>query len=468
MNQRGKSNWFKHVDFMLIDLACAQIALILAYICRSGLHSPYSETIYRNIAIIMTILQICIVFFTGSYSGVLRRGYLKEFSASIKYNCILLAMILVFLFMLQLSEAYSRIILFLFWGLNCLITYIVRISYKGFLKKRKQRNREYMYLITIKNLAGKVISELVSNEYSNFDLKGIVIMDKDMTGKKIGGIPVVAGRDTMLDFVKANIVDSVFVAMNNETEKVKEVTQNFLEMGIMVHINIDLVLSNLPNTTVGKFENLTAISTSVNTIPPLQRAIKRFIDICGGIIGLFITGIIFIFVAPIIYEQSPGPIFFAQERVGKNGRRFRMYKFRSMYMDAEERKKELMEYNKMDGFMFKMENDPRVTPFGKLLRKTSIDELPQFYNVLKGDMSLVGTRPPTVDEYRQYKNHHKKRLAIRPGLTGLWQVSGRSNITDFEKVVEMDTKYIEEWNFGMDIKILCKTVAIVLGKNGSY
>jgi len=325
-----------------------------------------------------------------------------------------------------------------------------------------------MYLITIKNLAGKVISELVSNEYSNFDLKGIVIMDKDMTGKKIGGIPVVAGRDTMLDFVKANIVDSVFVAMNNETEKVKEVTQNFLEMGIMVHINIDLVLSNLPNTTVGKFENLTAISTSVNTIPPLQRAIKRFIDICGGIIGLFITGIIFIFVAPIIYEQSPGPIFFAQERVGKNGRRFRMYKFRSMYMDAEERKKELMEYNKMDGFMFKMENDPRVTPFGKLLRKTSIDELPQFYNVLKGDMSLVGTRPPTVDEYRQYKNHHKKRLAIRPGLTGLWQVSGRSNITDFEKVVEMDTKYIEEWNFGMDIKILCKTVAIVLGKNGSY
>lgn len=468
MKQRRKSIWFKHFDFMLIDLACGQIAFILAYIWRSGLNFPYSETIYRNIAILMIVLQICIVFFTESYSGVLRRGYLKEFQASIKHSSVLLAMILVLLFMIQLSGSYSRIILFLFWGLNCIITYIGRVTYKTFLKKRNRKNMEHMYLVTTKSLADKVVSELASGEYSNFDIKGIVILDKEIIGKKICGIPVVAGQDTMLDFLKTNVVDEIFIALNNTREKVNELTHDFLEMGITVHINIDTVSANLPNTVVKKFRNLTAITTSVKTMTPLQRAMKRFMDICGGVVGLVITGLAFIIVAPIIYKQSPGPIFFTQERVGKNGRKFKMYKFRSMYMDAEERKKELMKYNKMDGLMFKMDNDPRVTPIGKIIRKFSIDELPQFYNVLKGDMSLVGTRPPTVEEYTQYKIHHKKRLAIRPGLTGVWQVSGRSDITDFEKIVAMDAKYIEEWNFGLDIKILLKTVAVVFGKKGSY
>jgi lipopolysaccharide/colanic/teichoic acid biosynthesis glycosyltransferase len=138
-----------------------------------------------------------------------------------------------------------------------------------------------------------------------------------------------------------------------------------------------------------------------------------------------------------------------------------------MYMDAEERKKELMEKNKMSGFMFKMDDDPRITKIGKFIRKTSIDELPQFWNVLKGDMSLVGTRPPTEDEYCQYELLHKRRLSIKPGITGLWQVSGRSDITDFEQVVELDTKYIMEWSLAEDIRILFKTVKIVFGGKGA-
>ena len=152
-----------------------------------------------------------------------------------------------------------------------------------------------------------------------------------------------------------------------------------------------------------------------------------------------------------------------------------MYKFRSMYMDAEERKKELMAQNKMQGNMFKMDNDPRIIGsekgpgkgIGNIIRSLSIDELPQFYNILKGDMSLVGTRPPTVDEVAEYDLHHKVRLSMKPGLTGMWQVSGRSEITDFEEVVKLDTKYISEWSFMLDIKILFKTVLIVLGQKGS-
>ena len=195
--------------------------------------------------------------------------------------------------------------------------------------------------------------------------------------------------------------------------------------------------------------------------------LKRLMDILGGIVGLLITAVVTIVLGPMIKLESPGPLFFSQKRVGRNGRIFKIYKFRSMYADAEERKKELMEQNEMDGLMFKMTDDPRITKIGKFIRKTSLDELPQFWNVLKGDMSLVGTRPPTVDEFEQYEGYHKRRLSMTPGLTGVWQVSGRSDITDFEEVVRLDKEYIENWDIGLDIKILLKTVMVVVKKDGS-
>jgi lipopolysaccharide/colanic/teichoic acid biosynthesis glycosyltransferase len=190
-------------------------------------------------------------------------------------------------------------------------------------------------------------------------------------------------------------------------------------------------------------------------------------DIVGAIIGLILALIAFIIFAPVIKIQSPGPVFFTQTRIGKNGRRFKFYKFRTMYKDAEARKKELLDKNEISGNMFKMENDPRIIPIGHFLRKYSIDELPQFWNVLIGDMSLVGTRPPLEDEYERYALHHKARLSIKPGLTGMWQVSGRSKITDFEDVVKLDTEYINHWSFGLDIRILLKTVKAVFTKDGA-
>ena len=165
--------------------------------------------------------------------------------------------------------------------------------------------------------------------------------------------------------------------------------------------------------------------------------------------------------------ESPGPLFFKQKRVGRNGRYFYIHKLRSMYVDAEARKKELMAQNEMNGLMFKMEDDPRVTKVGKFIRRTSIDELPQFFDVLRGDMSLVGTRPPTVDEYKQYESHHKRRLSMKPGITGLWQVSGRSDIEDFEEVVKLDVAYIDNWSLWGDVKILFKTIYVVFAGKGA-
>ena len=207
---------------------------------------------------------------------------------------------------------------------------------------------------------------------------------------------------------------------------------------------------------------------------------KRTMDIIGGLVGCVITGILFIFIAPAIYIQSPGPIFFSQPRVGKNGKIFKMYKFRSMYMDAEERKAELMDQNRVkDGLMFKLEFDPRVignkvlpdgtrkTGIGEFIRKTSLDEFPQFINVVRGELSLVGTRACLESEYAAYAPHHRARMAVKPGITGMWQVSGRSKITDFEEVVKLDTQYINEWSFGLDLKIILKTVKVVLTGDGA-
>ena len=212
----------------------------------------------------------------------------------------------------------------------------------------------------------------------------------------------------------------------------------------------------------------------------LQLLGKWLLDILGGLVGCVVTGLLALVIGPMIYIKSPGPIFFKQTRVGKNGKLFKMYKFRSMYMDAEARKAELMAQNRVGGgLMFKLDYDPRIIGcqklpdgtvkkgLGNFIRDWSIDEFPQFFNVLKGDLSLVGTRPPTVDEWEKYELHHRARLAIKPGITGMWQVSGRSNITDFEEVVKLDKQYISEWSIGLDFRILLKTILVVLGKDGS-
>jgi lipopolysaccharide/colanic/teichoic acid biosynthesis glycosyltransferase len=183
--------------------------------------------------------------------------------------------------------------------------------------------------------------------------------------------------------------------------------------------------------------------------------------------GLLLLGMMFPLIAIAIKLESPGPIFFIQHRVGENGRLFNIWKFRSMFLDAEERKQGLMAQNELKGPVFKIKNDPRITRVGSFLRRSSLDEFPQFWNVLKGDMSLVGTRPPTPGEVAIYENWHLRRVSIKPGLTGLWQVSGRNKIQDFNDIVNLDLAYIDSWNPLLDIKILLKTVPAVLRTDGS-
>ncbi|WP_286138251.1 sugar transferase [Bacillus sp. AFS055030] len=195
---------------------------------------------------------------------------------------------------------------------------------------------------------------------------------------------------------------------------------------------------------------------------------KRLMDLIGAIFGLLLLLPVFIVVAIFIKVEDPkGPVFFYQTRVGKNGKEFKMYKFRSMVTDAEERLKELLKYNEVSGAMFKMKDDPRITRIGKFIRKTSIDELPQFINVLLGDMSLVGPRPPLPREVDEYTDYDKQRLLVTPGCTGLWQVSARNSV-GFDEMVQLDLQYIRERSFLFDIKIIFKTVLVLFGSKDAF
>ena len=307
------------------------------------------------------------------------------------------------------------------------------------------------------------------NTYENY-LITLAITDGDYVGEDIEGYRVVANGDNVIEVASREIVDEVFLVLDDQRKnEIIEYAEQFAQMGVIVHVNIDLLdhLGAGYQREVTQIGNHYALSVAPRFFDFNKLVMKRIIDIVGAIVGLMITAVVMLFIAPAVKLESPGPLIFKQKRVGKNGRYFYIYKVRSMYQDAEARKAELMEKNEMKGFMFKMTDDPRITKVGKFIRSTSIDELPQFWNVLKGDMSLVGTRPPTVDEFKQYDARHKRRLSMKPGLTGLWQVSGRSNIEDFEEVVRLDCEYIDNWSIQLDIQIILKTVVVIFKKVGS-
>lgn len=483
MYRQKSKGWYKHKDFIFMDLCCIVIAFILAdWFRHEAIINLYTDEIYRNTIIFIVLLDLCVSVVSESYKGVLKRGYYLEFNAVLKQTIIAELGTGLYLFSIDNGHNFSRIVLYLMGIIYIGLTYLTRILWKKHLKSKMAEEGEHsLYIVTNENSAEDVIRNVRENNYNLYDINGLVIIDKDMTGSWISGIPVVAELKDASAYICQKWVDEVFINVDEDYPFPQELMDELLEMGMVVHRNLAKIKSMQGQRqmieTVGGY---TVLTTSMNFATDRQAFAKRTLDIVGGLVGCILTGIIYIFIGPAIYISSPGPIFFSQVRIGQNGKPFKMYKFRSMYMDAEERKAELMAQNKMsDGRMFKLDFDPRVignkilpdgrkkTGVGEFIRKTSLDEFPQFWNVLKGDMSLVGTRPILQDELEQYELHHRARIATKPGITGMWQVSGRSNITDFEEVVRLDTEYITKWNFGLDIKILLQTVKTVLKREGT-
>lgn len=482
MYRKDNDGWLKHIDFIILDLICLQLAYVLAFAISGYGFNPYAQILYRNMAIFIEVADIVVLFMFNTLKSVLKRGHYVEFMITLKHCLLLGGVSILYLFLLQEGQNYSRLALILLVVLYTGITYAVRELRKNYLKKKMVEGSEKALLIVASSdIAEQVVRNMKANNYARYVIAGVAVIDKDWIGSVVGGVEVVADAESAAMYVCREWVDEVLVVTSGSVPYPKELIEQFTETGVTVHLSLAKI-ANVPGKKqfVEKIGNYTVLTTSMNYASGKQLLAKRLMDIAAGLVGCIFTGIIFIFVAPVIYKASPGPIFFSQERVGKNGKKFKMYKFRSMYMDAEARKAELMKDNKLgDGKMFKLDFDPRVignkilpdgtkkTGIGDFIRRTSLDEFPQFFNVLKGDMSLVGTRPPLISETNLYELHHRARLAIKPGITGMWQVSGRSDITDFEEVVKLDREYINNWNIGLDIKILLKTVLVVLRKDGS-
>ena len=471
MYQKRKS--IENVLILLIDIICILISLGIAYGMRYRIifgRYDHGDQLWQIALIIMLYGFINIL---GDFTKhFFRRGYFEELVWVIRNQLIFSVLWIVTLFLIHRSGELSRLVYGYFIIINVFLTFVGRIIFKQFMVKvyRTGIHSNRLLIVTTSGKIEKVIESLIEYNEWNRMLVGIVLTDKAKMGEAVCGLPVVADKTTLIDYVIHHNIDEVFI---NDSSMMSDLlleqwVSEMEEMGIIVDLNIDIFdISSVGKKTLNRVGKYAVVTFARNIFSTRQMVAKRILDIVGSIIGIIILGILTIFVAPAIKLESPGPVFFGQTRIGKNGRRFTFYKFRSMYQDAEQRKKELMKKNEVKGFMFKLKDDPRITKVGRFIRKTSIDEFPQFWNVLRGDMSLVGTRPPTVDEFAQYEAKHKCRLSMTPGLTGLWQISGRSDIKDFDEVVKLDMQYIDNWSILKDIKILILTVWVVLTGKGS-
>lgn len=356
----------------------------------------------------------------------------------------------------------------LYFGIFLAADYIVLLTERLILRKiiidssKKNETGKRIVIVGLMEKARKLVKDLQEQEDFPPNIIGYVSLDQNYVGKILGTV------DQLPDILIQHAVDEVIFALPKDyIGKVEEYIQICEELGVTVRMILDFYNLKISKTLLSYIGNLPVLTFHTVSLNEEQLFAKRVVDIIGSLIGLVFTALAFVIFAPVIKLTSKGPVFFVQKRVGQNGRVFHCYKFRTMVADAEDQLSTLKEENEMSGNMFKMKDDPRVTKIGRFLRAYSIDELPQFYNVLRGDMSLVGTRPPTVSEVSEYELKHRRRLSIKPGLTGMWQVSGRNEISDFEQVYALDINYIDNWTLLLDFKIMLKTIGVVITKKGA-
>lgn len=459
----------------LVDAAAVLFSLFVAGMIRyQSIYSLAFGENLRSLCSVVVVLHVAAFYFMKIYEGFFKRGRYSELLLSIKYNLILVAGASLLGFGMKSEVFTSRLVMGYFFVLNVIMVWLVHlfIRNKDRIFRFSHKKEINLLLVTTREHLPRILERFGRSKETCWKITGVVLLDEEASENLLEGIPIISDRgEEYLEFATQNVVDEVFIQVDDMQSRehfLKNMILEFEKMGVVVNLNLDLFdLGLTGEKRIYNLEQYHVVAFSSRLFDYRMVMIKRLVDIIGSLIGILLTIIIGIFLAPILLLESKGPLIFCQKRVGVNGRIFNFYKFRSMYADAEERKKELMAQNEMQGLMFKMENDPRITKTGAFIRKTSIDELPQFWNVLKGDMSLVGTRPPTLDEYQQYSYYQKRRISFRPGITGLWQISGRNDIKEFDEVVRLDLEYIDNWSLLLDFKIIMRTIWVVLRGSGA-
>ena len=455
-----KKNTSANIDIKQILLDC--VFLLLAYLLSGFIYTEIKKIPIMQshfwIYILFTVIFVLCMFIQRMYN-ITTFYYIDRIVRRSVGSAVISGLCITVVIFLSKQGGVSRLFYLLFCVLGMSFIIVTRMLIRWTLREHIGNGYTHVLFIGDSDIRDQYLQY---TEKTTMKIK----IDKHISYDS----PVLQDRQSfeeMLKLVRINEVIFVYLARDTGIN-IKSLMNTCEDMGITVRLVLDLF--DLPNSnkfvsSVGTYPVLTYHNVSFDKV---SLFIKRVIDVVGATCGLLLLSPLVLFVAIAIRLESSGPVFFVQTRIGQNGKPFKMHKFRSMYRDAEERKKELMVQNKIKGaFMFKLDEDPRITKVGAFLRKTSIDELPQLFDVLTGDMSLVGTRPPLPDEVAKYDRGHWRRISIKPGITGMWQVNGRSNIVDFEEIVALDKQYIDEWSLALDIKLLCKTVSAVLSRKGA-
>ena len=464
--------WLKHFDFILLDLFSLLLSLLTGiWVIRQN-GQTFSDPNIPGFIVMILMIDLGVLIAFDGLGHVVTRGYLVELGMTLRHVLLVIGLISVAIVLRSEKMTYPDGFFILVLILYFLYSYGTRIFWKGFLRRHPipEETKSPILIVTKSLYAQEILDRIRTHSFLRYNVIGFVFTDRDAEGEIFGDVPVVANLGNAADYLCREWVDEVLFFRCSLGDKTQTLIEQCRQMALTIHLSVAVQGIDERKITIGYIAGYEVLTANINFMKPLDAFIKRSFDIVVGFFGSIATVLLLIVFGPFICAASPGPLIFCQKRIGENGRKFKMYKIRSMYMDAEERKAALMaESSHADGMMFKMDFDPRVIGnrilpdgtkkkgIGAFIRETSLDEFPQFFNVLKGDMSIVGTRPPTPDEWKKYQYRHRARMSVKPGLTGLWQIRLDKDTMSFDDIVALDTEYIANWGLGLDLRIVIET-----------
>lgn len=468
---------------IILDAGVAVLSLVIAYLLRSYvvdmvllydvpivIHEIYSFDRFLWLIFIMVPLWPILMDMNGAYSS-LKFANLKAISWIIfKSVSIGTALIILFMFAAKI-EGISRLFIFMISGVSFFLLLLKEFLFRLFALSKKRNDYAFRNILIIgdKKDATVVIKALKGYSFWGLKVFGIIdISEGNIADKKIEGINIMGGLKHISEIIVKYPIDEVLIASAISTDAIQAILEECEELGIKSRISLNYYDLKIAKPSIESFHDIPILTFSSTPMKVLDLFVKYAFDRVIAFFLLMLLSPVFLVIAVAIKLTSKGPVVFFQTRVGLYGRPFKFYKFRSMYDNAEERLKELQKYNEMEGPVFKMKDDPRITSIGKFLRRSSLDELPQLWNVFKGEMSLVGPRPPIPQEVEKYERWQRRKLSMKPGLTCIWQVSGRNQIVEFDDWMRMDLEYIDNWSLLLDFKLLVKTFFVVLSMSGAH
>lgn len=469
--QKDPTNELGNTIFF-IDVLFTIATFLVAFLIRNLF---FDEGAPLNFSSHLFIIPLILALITGalSYTG----GYKSPFNTQISgyswaiFQAIIISVgtLLVLLFFLNIQYV-SRFVILLFASMELCVLLLIRVMVIVYFKNQVKKGAKKLRVLVIgsRRRAQELVQALREHMVWGIEIVGFIDPEPSFVNTTVLGIPVIGTLDNIHDCLKENVIDEVVIAISRSLlQDAEPIVQACEEEGIRLRFMADIFNLQVARITLSNIKGIPLLNMEPVSQDPQQLLAKRIFDFTCTVLALPVLLPLFLLIAIVIKLDSPGPAFFVQQRVGMRKRIFPMWKFRSMYVDAEERLKELEHLNEADGPIFKMKNDPRVTRVGNFIRKTSIDELPQLINVLRGEMSLVGPRPMSQRDVGLFTHGiQRKRFSVQPGLTCIWQISGRSNLP-FEKWLELDLEYIDTWSFALDLKILIKTIPAVLKSRGA-